>query len=176
MNKFSLLLGLAGFIVSASAHAASHGVDAKAAIINKKGVEIGFAQLTQAPTGVLIHNKVSGLQPGKHGLHLHSKGVCEPREGFKTAKGHVGKVEGAHGLLNPEGPEAGDLPNLIVGANGIGETELFTTLVSIKEGDNPLLDDDGSTLIIHEAADDHMTQPIGGAGARVACGVIRPAH
>ncbi|HBX92207.1 MAG TPA: superoxide dismutase, partial [Hyphomonas sp.] len=36
-----------------------------------------------------------------------------------------------------------------------------------------LLDEDGSALIIHEAEDDHMTQPIGGAGARVACGVIQ---
>ena len=176
MKKFALVLGLAGFIVSISGPEASHNVDAKATMINKEGKEIGFARLTQAPTGVLIHIKVSGLQPGKHGLHLHSLGVCEPGKGFKTAKGHVGKVEGAHGLMNPKGPEPGDLPNLFVGANGVGETEVFTTMVSIKHGDNPLLDGDGSTFIIHETADDHMTQPIGGAGGRVACGIIEPAN
>ncbi|MDH3467668.1 MAG: superoxide dismutase family protein, partial [Gammaproteobacteria bacterium] len=87
-----------------------------------------------------------------------------------------GKVEGAHGLMNPQGPEPGDLPNLFVGADGVGETELFTTLVSVSEGDHPLLDADGSTFIIHEAADDHLTQPIGGAGGRVACGVIESAN
>ena len=176
MNYIALVLGLTGFIVSISAHAASHIVNAKAAMLDKEGSEIGFALLTQAPTGVLIHIKVSGLQPGKHGLHLHGLGVCEPDEGFKTAKGHVGKAEGAHGLMNPKGPEPGDLPNIFVGADGVGETEVFATMVSIEQGENPLLDSDGSTFIIHEAADDHMTQPIGGAGGRVACGIIEPAN
>ena len=176
MKNIALALVLSGCIVSLSAQAASHGDGAKATMINKEGAEIGFARLTQAPTGVLIHIKVSGLKPGKHGLHLHSLGVCEPGAGFKTAKGHVGKVKGAHGLMNPKGPEPGDLPNLFVGADGVGETEVFTTMVSIKKGDHPLLDSDGSTFIIHEAPDDHITQPIGGAGARVACGIIEPAH
>ena len=173
MNRFGLALVLSSSIVALSAQAATGDVGAKATLINGKGAEIGFAQLTQTPSGVLIHVKVSELQPGKHGMHLHSVGLCEPGEGFKTAQGHVGKVEGAHGLKNPEGPEPGDLPNIFIGANGVGETEIFTTLVSLREGDNPLLDDDGSTVIIHEAADDHMTQPIGGAGGRVACGVIQ---
>ena len=176
MNIATRVLALTVFILSISVHAVSHGADAKAIMINKEGKEIGVAQVTQAPTGVLIHLKVSGLQPGKHGLHLHSLGVCEPGEGFKTAKGHVGKVEGAHGLMNPQGPEPGDLPNLFVGADGVGETELFTTLVSVSGGDHPLLDADGSTFIIHEAADDHLTQPIGGAGGRVACGIIESAN
>ena len=166
MKNITLALVLTGCIASLSAQAASHGDGAKATMINKEGAEIGFARLTQAPTGVLIHIKVSGLKPGKHGLHLHSLGVCE----------HVGKVKGAHGLMNPKGPEPGDLPNLFVGADGVGETEVFTTMVSIKKGDNPLLDSDGSTFIIHVAEDDHITQPIGGAGARVACGIIEPAH
>ena len=176
MNITTRVLALTVFILSIPVHAASAGADAKAIMINKEGKEIGLAQVTQAPTGVLIHVRVSGLQPGKHGLHLHSLGVCEPGEGFKTAKGHVGKVEGAHGLMNPQGPEPGDLPNLFVGADGVGETELFTTLVSVSGGDHPLLDADGSTFIIHEAADDHLTQPIGGAGSRVACGVIESAN
>jgi len=145
---------------------------AKATLINVDGEAAGMATLTQGPSGVLIHLKVSGLTPGKHGLHLHAHGVCEPHEGFKTAKGHVGLVPGGHGLLNPEGPEPGDLPNLFVGVDGVGEMEAFTSLVSLVEGPNNLLDEDGSTFIIHENADDHLTQPIGGAGARVACGVI----
>ena len=145
---------------------------AKATLINTDGEEAGMATLTQGPSGVLIHVKVEGLTPGKHGLHLHAHGVCEPHEGFKTAKGHVGKVPGGHGLLNPEGPEPGDIPNIFVGADGVGEMEAFTSLVSLVEGPNNLLDEDGSTFIIHENADDHLTQPIGGAGARVARGVI----
>ena len=84
----------------------------------------------------------------------------------------MGLVPGGHGLLNPEGPEPGDIPNIFVGADGVGEMEAFTSLVSLVEGPNNLLDADGSTFIIHENADDHVTQPIGGAGARVVCGVI----
>lgn len=146
--------------------------DATADLIGTDGKSLGTASLFQAATGVLFHVKVSGLTPGKHGLHLHSMGVCEAHEGFKTAKGHVGKTEGGHGLLNPNGPEAGDIPNIFVGADGTGEMEAFSTLVSLTGGEHNLLDADGSTFVIHEAGDDHITQPIGGAGARVACGII----
>lgn len=169
MKSYLTVLALA---LASPAFAADHGSMAGADLINKAGEVIGTATLQQAPTGVLLHVKVSGLTPGKHGIHLHSHGVCEPGSGFKSAKGHVGKVEGAHGLLNPDGPEAGDLPNLFVGADGTGEMEAFTTLVSIDGGENGLLDADGSTFIIHEKGDDHLSQPIGGAGGRVACGII----
>jgi len=79
-----------------------------------------------------------------------------------------------HGLLNPDANESGDLPNLYVGADGKGATEVFTTYVSLdgQGGRAALQDDDGSAIVIHASPDDHMAQPIGGAGARVACAVI----
>ena len=80
--------------------------------------------------------------------------------------------KGAHGLPNPNGPEPGDLPNIFIGEDGSGEMEVFSTFISLVEGPNNLLDADGSTFVIHENADDHITQPIGGSGARVACGLI----
>lgn len=175
MSRSVLATTLTVALLSATPSFAEEAVEpatAKATLINIAGHDVGQATLTQGPTGVLIHLKVTGLVPGKHGLHLHAHGVCEPLEGFKTAKGHVGKVPGGHGLLNPEGPEPGDIPNIFVGTDGVGEMEAFTSLVSLVEGPNNLLDEDGSTFIIHENADDHVTQPIGGAGARVACGVI----
>lgn len=165
-----ILLAVAVLAFPFAAHAAE---EASATLINIEGTEIGKAHLIQAPSGVLIHVKVSGLAPGKHGLHIHGHGVCEPGEGFKTAKGHVGGSEGAHGLLNPKGPEPGDIPNIYIGSDGNGEMETFTSLVSLKGDKNNLLDADGSTFIIHEKPDDHITQPIGGAGGRVACGVIK---
>ena len=74
----------------------------------------------------------------------------------------------------PDGPDAGDLPNLYVAADGTAMAEFFTTSVSLAgAGDLPaLLDADGSAVIIHELPDDHRTQPIGGAGGRIACGII----
>lgn len=175
--KRSLLKG-AAFAISVTLAGAAQAADqsshsASAKLIGLDNTEIGFANFKQGPHGVLIHVRVSGLTPGKHGLHLHSHGVCEHDEGFKTAKGHVGIKKGGHGLMNPDGPEAGDLPNIFVGEDGIGEAEMFTTLVSVGTGgEDDLIDADGSTLLIHENADDHITQPIGGAGPRVACGII----
>ncbi|MCY4427209.1 MAG: superoxide dismutase family protein [Halieaceae bacterium] len=144
---------------------------AGAEIVNPGGAVIGSATFEQAPTGVLIFVDVTGLSPGGHGIHLHAAGSCAPD--FKAATGHVnpGKVE--HGLRNPEGPDNGDLPNLFAAADGSARAEFFTTRVSVSGGDLPaLLDGDGSAIIIHANLDDHVTQPIGGAGGRIGCGII----
>ena len=79
-----------------------------------------------------------------------------------------------HGLLNPDANEAGDLPNVFVAADGTANAEIFTTFVSLGgvDGRQDLTDKDGSAIVVHANADDHKTQPIGGAGARIACGVI----
>ena len=137
-------------------------------MIDKDGDSIGTATLHQGASGVLIHVRVEGLAPVKPGLHLHNVVSCDPSTYFTSAEGHVGKVDGGHGLMNPDEPEPGDLPNIFVGQDGISEMEAFTALVSLKEGENNLLGADGSAFIIHGAADDHLTQPIGGAG------VVRP--
>lgn len=144
---------------------------ATAEIINVEGRVIGKAVLQQGPAGVLIFIEANGLPPGPHGIHLHSVGACQPD--FKASKGHVNPHKRPHGLLNPDGPDRGDLPNVYVALDGNLTAELFTTLVSLKSGSAPLLDDDGSALVIHENRDDQVTQPIGGAGGRIACGVIK---
>ena len=151
--------------------AASAADMAGADIVNTDGAVIGKATFEQAPTGVLMSVDVAGLPPGAHGIHLHAVGACTPN--FKAATGHINPNKAKHGLRNPEGPDNGDLPNLFVAADGTAKAEFFTTLVSVAGGDMPaLLDEDGSAVIIHENPDDHMTQPIGGAGGRIGCGVI----
>ncbi|MCY3811558.1 MAG: superoxide dismutase family protein [Gammaproteobacteria bacterium] len=163
----------AAFLVCAAAAHATAAEPAKAAaeIINPAGEVIGKAAFEQTPSGVLIRVVVSGLTPGAHGIHLHTAGACSPD--FGAAKGHINPYGKAHGLRHPDGPDNGDLPNLIASADGHADAEFFTTLVTVAGGSQPaLLDDDGSAVIIHEHADDHITQPIGGAGGRVACGVV----
>jgi len=79
-----------------------------------------------------------------------------------------------HGLLNAQGPDDGDLPNLFAAADGSAHGEFFTTKARISQ-DGPgqwLWDADGSALVIHANPDDHNSQPIGGAGDRVACAVL----
>ena len=125
------------------------------------------------PHGVLVRIEAKGLPPGWHGLHFHEKGDCSKAD-FTSAGGHVhDKPAVVHGLLNPDGNESGDLPNLYVAADGSAQAELFSTFVSLSSaGRSKLVDADGSALVIHAAPDDHRSQPIGGAGARIACGAI----
>ena len=79
-------IGLLAAAHPAFADGHAKAAKAQATIINIDGEEIGTASLRQGPAGVLLHIKVSGLTPGAHGLHLHSHGVCEPGEGFRTAR------------------------------------------------------------------------------------------
>ena len=138
---------------------------AAAEMINTDGAVIGKATFEQTPHGVLMNVEVAGLPPGAHGIHLHAVGACTPD--FTAATGHINP----NGV--PEGPDHGDLPNLFVHADGSARAEFFTVLVSVSGGEMPaLLDEDGSAVIIHENPDDHLTQPIGGAGGRISCGVI----
>ena len=162
---------LAAIVVLAAAPVASAADMAVADIVNAEGEVIGKAAFEQTPTGVLISVDVTGLPPGGHGIHLHATGSCAPD--FKAAGGHINPDKAAHGLRNPQGPDNGDLPNLFAAADGSARAEFFTSRVSVSGGDRPaLLDGDGSAVIIHESPDDHMTQPIGGAGGRIACGII----
>ena len=162
---------LAAIVALAAAPIASAADMAAADIVNTDGEVIGKAAFEQTPTGVLISVDVTGLPPGGHGIHLHATGSCAPD--FKAAAGHINPGKVKHGLRNPEGPDNGDLPNLFAAADGSARAEFFTTRVSVSGGGMPaLLDENGSAVIIHDNADDHMTQPIGGAGGRIACGII----
>lgn len=139
----------------------------------------GIADLSEGPKGVVIRVNVEGLEPGWHGIHFHAVGDCSD-EGFQKSGGHAhhDSEKPPHGLLNPEGPDDGDLPNIYANENGVAQAELYSPFVTLAgaEGRAMLLDEDGAALVIHEGPDDHMSQPIGGAGARVACAVIRKAE
>ena len=129
----------------------------------------GSVTVTPAPKGVLIRVEASGLKPGWHAAHIHEKGDCSDTA-FKLAGAHVhGAAPVVHGLLNPAATDNGDLPNLFAAADGSARAEFFTTAVTLAS----LQDADGSALVIHANPDDFRTQPIGGAGDRVGCAVIR---
>jgi Cu-Zn family superoxide dismutase len=151
-------------------------------IVGGDGRAVGQATFTEAPAGVLIRLEFSErrLAPGWHGLHLHDRGDCSDfATGFQASGAHITlnhRVQ--HGLLNPRGPEAGDLPNIFASPAAPYGAELFSpyvTLHSARIGNRlPLLDSDGAALLIHEATDNHRDQPIGNAGARIACAALTP--
>jgi Cu-Zn family superoxide dismutase len=159
---------------SAMTPRATPGQTGQAAIINGQGAEIGKATLTQGATGLLIKVEATGLTPGWHGIHIHATGQCAAP--FTSAGAHINHTDPKtpHGLLNAQGPDDGDLPNLYAAADGSAHGEFFTTKARITQ-DGPgqwLWDADGSALVIHANPDDHNSQPIGGAGDRVACAVL----
>ena len=156
---------------TATAAAPSKVVD----LINGQGQSAGRVTLKQGPSGLLMVVEAQGLTPGWHGIHLHATAQCEAP--FTSAGAHINHADPKvpHGLLNAAGPDDGDLPNIFADANGVAKAELFTTRARLA-GNYPgqdLMDDDGSAIIIHANADDHTSQPIGGAGDRVACAVIK---
>jgi len=178
MHRLVTLLTLAaaalGSALLAAGPAAAEAT-AAATLLDAEGRELGRAQLVEGPAGVVLRIELAGLPPGFKGLHFHSVGTCADHQaGFKASGGHVNPHKAGHGFLNPEGPDQGDLPNLGVAADGSAQAEVFSTFVSLTGlGDRPaLLDADGAALVIHANPDDHLSQPIGGAGERVACGVI----
>ena len=140
----------------------------------------GLVSLHQGPDGVVIRIEADGLPQAArnqwHGAHLHSVGDCSA-EDFTSSAGHINPSARQHGLLNGQGPDNADLPNLWVDGNGAIRAEVYTTRVSLTgSGTLPaLLDEDGSALVIHAGSDDQFSQPIGGAGARIACAVLTPA-
>jgi len=161
--------------VGAVSAQAADGAPATAAIKGADGKDLGVATLTDAPHGVLLRIELKGLTPGWHGLHFHEKGDCGAPD-FKSAGAHVHTTANVvHGLLNPAGNDSGDLPNIFAAKDGMATAELFSPMVSLKgAGGRPaLLDADGSSIVVHASPDDYKTQPIGGAGARVACGVVK---
>lgn len=140
-------------------------------VIDSQGSDIGTIDVQGGPNGTVFRIALNegSLTPGWHGLHLHAQADCSDVGKFTVSGGHVGRVEGGHGFMNPDGPENGDLPNIWVAADGSAGYEAFSMLIN----EALLVDGDGSALIIHENPDDFITQPIGGAGARVACAEIR---
>ena len=150
---------------------------ATAELVDADGNVIGDANFTTGvdETGyVTVQVGVSadsGLAPGEHGLHIHEVGQCDAPD-FQSAGGHYNPTDAQHGLLNSEGPHAGDLPNLTVAQDGTVDYLVTTALVTLGDGDTSLFDSDGSALMIHEGADDYITDSSGDSGGRVACGVI----
>lgn len=133
------------------------------------GKSLGNIVVTETTGGALIQVKLTGLPPGPHGFHIHETGKCEGD--FSSAGGILNPLGAKHGFSNEEGPMAGDLPNLIVPANGELEVELITTLVSLS-GEEGIFDSDGAALILFEKGDNYTSDPEGDAGARIACGVF----
>jgi Cu-Zn family superoxide dismutase len=169
-NRIGLALLL--FFCSGAAFGQTPPNLAHADIVNGQGQKIGSAAILPAAGGVRIELIVSQLPPGTHAIHIHTVGKCEGPD-FKSAGGHLNPEGKQHGKDNPAGPHAGDMLNFEVGADGNGKATLLAPHATLAGGPNSLFHDGGTSLVIHEKADDYKTDPVGNSGARIACGVIQ---
>ena len=144
---------------------------ATAELKDARGKTVGSASLWESAEGVRILARVRELPPGLHGIHLHAIGKCDPPD-FSSAGGHFNPAGKQHGLRNPAGPHAGDLPNLEIAADGRGELNYVTRLVTLAPGPTSLFGPQGTAVVIHANPDDGITDPSGNSGGRIACGLL----
>lgn len=144
---------------------------AHAELKNAQGQTVGQATLTDSANGVLVHVELTNAPAGAHAVHIHAVGKCEP-PAFQSAGGHFNPAHAEHGVMNPKGMHAGDLPNVWVPEGGKLTFDALAEKVTLAAGPNSLFDADASALMLHAGADDYKSDPAGNAGARVACGVV----
>jgi len=167
-----LAIACAIIFTALTAHAAEG--DALMALLQGESLT-GTVVMRQTASG-MVHVTIDaqGVPPGTHAFHIHETGRCEADIGYQSAGGHLaGDKE--HGIDSTEGPHPGDFPNVFVSDEGVLHAEFFTRRISLDRfGDESLLDADGSSVILHENADDYGSQPSGDAGDRIACGIVKP--
>lgn len=150
----------------------SGGMVAIADLTDASGKVAGKAAIRETADGLWLDVSVKGVTLGAHGLHVHAVGKCDAPD-FVTAGGHWNPSGHQHGKKNPQGPHAGDAPNLVANTGGVGSLKTWLGAGMISAGTTPLLDADGAAVVLHADPDDEMTDPSGKSGKRILCGVLR---
>jgi len=162
----------AAILVAACQSVPQEPARATAALQPTKGSKaFGEATFEEVDGKLRVIVFAQGLVPEReHGFHIHEAGDCSSGDGM-SAKGHFNPHGKPHG--NPSSGErhAGDLPSLKADKGGRAKLDVTVDQLTIREGAASVV---GRGLIVHADPDDYKTQPTGNAGARLACGVIKP--
>jgi len=146
----------------------------KVKLVSSQGQPAGTVTFRPVKNGVKMTVKLENIPFGEHGVHIHEHAVCDAPD-FKAAGGHFNPMGKHHGFENPEGHHAGDLPkNVSVGENHKGEASFVLTDISMDPNlPNSIFANGGTSVVVHEHADDEKTDPSGNSGNRIACGVVK---
>ena len=146
----------------------------KVQILPATGQDAGFATFKTVKNGVKVKIELKNLPFGPHAVHIHQNAVCDAPD-FKGAGGHFNPAGKQHGYMNPMGHHNGDFPaSVSVGENHTGEATFVVNSISLDPAvPDSLFLNGGASIVVHEKADDQMTDPSGASGNRIACGVIK---
>lgn len=164
-------LGLAAALAGAWGCASSRPDPTALAIIEpKSGSSVtGKVIFTQLPSGeTRVEAWIQNAAPGNHGFHLHEKGDCSAVDAT-SAGGHFNAAGNPHAGPADEKHHNGDFGNIEIGADGKGQMNIKTNMLTVLPGPNSVV---GKAVIFHDKEDDLKTQPTGNAGARFGCGVV----
>src|SRR5690606_12700282 len=138
---------------AATSHAVAQGQDEPGAVATLQNAEretVGEATFTTTAAGVVVRVTLSGFTtaaPGAHGIHIHQTGTCTPD--FNAAGAHFNPTGAEHGLENPRGAHAGDLPNITIDEEGNADYEAVNDRISLEDALGTwVIAGDGSALII----------------------------
>lgn len=137
------------------------------------GEKIGTISFQDSSKGLIIQPHLKGLPPGDHGFHIHDKPSCEAlqtdntwKAGMAAGEHYDPKHTDKHLGPNKEG-HMGDLPVLVVDQNGNSENALTAPRLKVQDVVN-------HSIMIHAGGDNYSDHPpLGGGGARIACGVVK---
>jgi len=172
MRMITAMAGIAVTLVAGCATMGGQEYRASAKLEATKGNEAaGTVTFVQRGDKVFVTADIHGLKPNQeHGFHVHEKGDCSSGDGM-SAGGHFNPAGVAHGHVQPADPgHAGDMPNLKADASGNARVSFETGSMTVAEGKFSIV---GRGLIVHRDPDDYKSQPVGNAGPRLACAVIK---
>jgi Cu-Zn family superoxide dismutase len=172
MKRTAILVAAA--MAAAVAHAAETTVTLNVVDAKGAGSSLGTVRIVETKYGLAFYPDLKGLAPGLHGFHVHENAACGPAD----QNGAPVAALAAGGHLDPAGTKkhgepwgdghVGDLPALYVAPDGSAANPVLAPRLKMSDVAN-------RALMVHAGGDNHADHPapLGGGGARIACGVIK---